>query len=278
MNDTPRKTTVTLEDLLRVKRAEQPPAEFWSHFEHGLRTKQLAAIVEPRPWWAPFIRIGARVSRFQLPVGATAILAITLFTLREYQPVSPNSVFEPVPEMASASTSASVENQALAVMAVDAPSESRLLVATPVEPAPATVAVESRKAAAAPALALGAASHVAMIDAELSSARYMADRMADNVAAAQRSDSKLDQMLGRSLRSADDGSNRREPLAQINVPGDSKMYRWQGALASAASVGTGDSALRMNEQAAKHLNARRLSESDVISRLDVGGNRLTVKF
>ena len=30
MNDTPRKTTVTLEDLLRVKRAEQPPAEFWA--------------------------------------------------------------------------------------------------------------------------------------------------------------------------------------------------------------------------------------------------------
>ena len=43
MNETPRKTTVTLEDLLRVKRAEQPPAEFWTDFERGMRAKQLAA-------------------------------------------------------------------------------------------------------------------------------------------------------------------------------------------------------------------------------------------
>ena len=41
MNEKPHKATVTLEDLLRVKRAEQPPAEFWAEFERGMRTKQL---------------------------------------------------------------------------------------------------------------------------------------------------------------------------------------------------------------------------------------------
>ncbi len=41
----------TLEDLIRLKRAERPPADFWKRFEEELRAKQLAAIVEPRPWW-----------------------------------------------------------------------------------------------------------------------------------------------------------------------------------------------------------------------------------
>ncbi|MFI5357043.1 MAG: hypothetical protein ACHQ4G_06895 [Opitutales bacterium] len=50
-----------------------------------MRIKQLAAIVEPRPWWAPFIRVGTRLARVQLPMGATAILALTFLTVREYQ-------------------------------------------------------------------------------------------------------------------------------------------------------------------------------------------------
>jgi hypothetical protein len=273
MNDTPRKTTVTLEDLLRVKRAEQPPAEFWGEFEHGLRAKQLAAIVEPRPWWAPFIRVGARVSRFQLPVGATAILAITLFTLREYQPVSQRPVFEPAAETASLTPATPVEGKASPVDVVSAPVSSNTTVA---EPALSTVAAVSRAEQAAPvaASAVGAASHVAMVNTELSSARYMAD----NPAAAQATESNLDQILGHSLRTADNIPVRSEPLTQISVPRESPLYSWQGATAQSASLSTGDSTLRVNEQAARHLTERRLSESDVISRLDVGGNRVTVKF
>ena len=76
---------VSLEQLLRLKRAERPAPEFWHQFERELRVKQLAAIVEPRPWWAPFIRISTKVARYQLPVGATAILALTFLTVQEYQ-------------------------------------------------------------------------------------------------------------------------------------------------------------------------------------------------
>lgn len=76
---------VSLEDLLRLKRAEQPAPDFWNRFDREMRVKQLAAIVEPRPWWAPFIRISTRMARYQLPVGATAILAMTFLTVREYR-------------------------------------------------------------------------------------------------------------------------------------------------------------------------------------------------
>ena len=63
----------SLEDLLRLKRAERPDADFWKDFEHGLRQKQLAAIVEPKPWW-----LGLSLLFGKIPAagwGATAISA-----------------------------------------------------------------------------------------------------------------------------------------------------------------------------------------------------------
>jgi len=96
-NDQPK---VTLEQLLRVKRAEKPSPEFWAQFERELHVKQLAAIVEPRPWWAPFIRVGTRLARYQMPVGAAAVVALALLTVRQYDmatrqaeaPLSPSQV------------------------------------------------------------------------------------------------------------------------------------------------------------------------------------------
>ncbi|KXU37597.1 hypothetical protein AXK11_02035 [Cephaloticoccus primus] len=91
-NDQPK---VTLEQLLRVKRAERPAPEFWAQFDRDLREKQLAAIIEPRPWWAPFIRVGSRLARYQVPIGATAVVALTLLTVRQYEAPPPGAI-EPV--------------------------------------------------------------------------------------------------------------------------------------------------------------------------------------
>jgi len=279
MNDRPRKTSVTLEDLLRLKRAERPPAEFWADFERGLRTKQLAAIVEPRPWWAPFIRVGARLSRYQLPVGATAILAITLLTVREYRPVNTSPAFEPA-VVASANVAApAIADDRVSVSgteAVTAPIVASAGTVTAAEEASRPVAVASAPAKqdSAPAIPVGGSSHVVVVNPELTSARYMAE----NLAAAQAADPELDQMLSRSLRSVENRPARGEPLAQVSVPGESRRARLLGGAAWLASASMGDSALRTNEQATRRLTERRLAESDVISRIDVGGNRLVVKF
>jgi len=93
---------VTLEQLLRVKRAEKPSPEFWAQFERQLRVKQLAAIVEPRPWWAPFIRVGSRLARYQMPVGATAVVALTLLTVRQYDTANPSAGRSAVPQVVAA--------------------------------------------------------------------------------------------------------------------------------------------------------------------------------
>lgn len=80
MSSRPHNSKVTVEDLLRLKRAERPDAEFWSKFEVELRQKQLAALVERRPWWQNLPLLLNR--RVYLPVGASAALAFTLVSLR----------------------------------------------------------------------------------------------------------------------------------------------------------------------------------------------------
>src|ERR1019366_2351548 len=211
MIENPRKTTVTLEDLLRLKRAERPAPEFWVEFEQGLRAKQLAAIVEPRPWWAPFIRVGARLSRYQLPVGATAILAVTLLTIREYHPVNSAPAFEPaVAEVSGAAMSATEADSAKSSDAVNVPAPS-IAANAPVADTTAQAAPSpsvSANHAAPAATAVGSASHVAMVNSELKSAHYFAE----NLAAAQAADPELNQMLGHTLR-VENLPARSEPLA-----------------------------------------------------------------
>src|SRR3954452_5771363 len=93
MNDLERPPTqptkVSLEDLLRLKRAERPPVEFWTDFEGQMRTKQLAAIERKDPWWRSWRNVFASSARFHLPVGATAMLALAFVAVREYRHSNP---------------------------------------------------------------------------------------------------------------------------------------------------------------------------------------------
>ena len=73
--DTERK--ITVEDLIRLKKAERPPAEFWTRFESEMRSKQLSAIVNKRPWWQGLSIAVSVVNRHQLQFGAAAALALT---------------------------------------------------------------------------------------------------------------------------------------------------------------------------------------------------------
>lgn len=85
MSQPEQRPKVTVEDLLRLKRAERPAAEFWAHFERELRQKQLTALLEKRPWWRDLPQILGR--RAYLPLGAAAILAFTLVLAKYYAPV-----------------------------------------------------------------------------------------------------------------------------------------------------------------------------------------------
>jgi hypothetical protein len=68
---------ISLEQLLRVKRSEQPEPEFWAQFEQEYRQKQLSALVQAQPW---FIRLGRTIgliARRSAPVAAAAAAIAT---------------------------------------------------------------------------------------------------------------------------------------------------------------------------------------------------------
>lgn len=136
---------VTVEDLLRLKRAERPAAEFWTHFERELRQKQLTALLEKRPWWRELPQILAR--RAYLPVGVTAILAFTLVSVKYYAPARLAQVAAP-----TTNSPASPEREVLTPTALassplvnrseSAPVETALVATEPAAPESSSEAVE----------------------------------------------------------------------------------------------------------------------------------------
>ena len=80
---------VAIEDLLRLKRAERPPAEFWGEFDRQLRGKQLSALVAKRPWWQRLPRLVPTLARYRIVLGGTAVAALAFVTLRDEPDVKP---------------------------------------------------------------------------------------------------------------------------------------------------------------------------------------------
>jgi hypothetical protein len=137
MPDPKHRPNVTLEELLRLKRAERPAEDFWARFDQELRAKQLAAIVDQRPWWR--IRwIGpSKLARYSTSLAAAMSLGMALVAVHEYFPAAP--------------TVASV-GRPVAIPPASAPAATPSLAGAPAAPAEPTVTVaDTPPPAAAPA-------------------------------------------------------------------------------------------------------------------------------
>ncbi|MEO0055623.1 MAG: hypothetical protein RLZZ50_1570 [Verrucomicrobiota bacterium] len=123
----------TLEALLRLKRSERPDEAFWNEFDHGLRQKQLAAIVEPRPWWLGLSLLSRRLAPLALPASAAAAALFAVMIARTEAPLG--QAARPVAFAPAPAPLASVSAPALAV------TQSESLAPAPVEDASAAEAV-----------------------------------------------------------------------------------------------------------------------------------------
>lgn len=270
-HDSPR-SKVTVEDLLRVKRAERPSPDFWVRFEQELRAKQLAAIVEKRPWWHAWSRGLIRGSRWYLPAGATAALALSLFAVREYS---------------HSAAPASTTVAAVATPMMPAPD------AVQVMPASQEMAVHALASAAATGANLSALEPVAMSNVRpgeiarvisMMGADSRADEAARDAAPASRlmnANLALNQGLEldsvASLGSASGFETRglpalrsggeSEPLAQMSTPKYRSSARYLTTALPAGYVFETASS-RPVEPVKNHINARALRE-DNVSRLGV---------
>ena len=70
---------VTVEELLRFKRAERPGEEFWAGFERQLKQRQLAAAIRARrSWWESALAVLPRFA-VAIPAGAAAAFVAGYF-------------------------------------------------------------------------------------------------------------------------------------------------------------------------------------------------------
>jgi len=262
------KPQVILEDLLRLKRSERPDTEFWHQFEREMRVKQLAAIVEPRPWWAPFIRMGSRMARYQLPVGAAAILALTFITVREYRlPEATGTQFISESVVASAPVSSSrVDSVIIAETTVPEAITENFYAKADVVVASVEVAAEAASA---------------VVEAQPESVYSPADEaIAANLAAVRAKTPELARLIAR-VSGVDEIINPRtrsevvDPLARVKGPSISRTSR---LLASALPAtyseerATRGSVLRVE----RGLTEERVYDS--ISRFGVKADRLAISF
>ena len=283
-----RKRPVTLEDILRLKRAERPSAEFWSQFDRELRVKQLAALVEKRPWWRTISlgRILGGVRRFHVPLGATAVLAATLFSVRDFQAPKSSTVAVSSPASTlqaggfSGSSAASVREVVLeqaepARIDVPGPALDAYQDLAPVVP-PLVLGAERTAASAGGQFGsmVGVAPHAEEPSVFVSShGRGAVEKFTEL--------QSTDALLSRRLLSPARGFETRvlparsrpvEPLAQMKVPSGSRRSNLIASATLAATTGP----VITSERSARVLSDERIY--DTSSRVNARGAGVLVKF
>lgn len=284
MMSNPDKRPVTVEDLLRLKRAERPSPEFWARFESELRAKQLAAIVEKRPWWQSFSLAG--LARHRLSLGATAVLALSVFSVVEYRSRTENGSASNLPEIASKS---SEPVSMPAIPAAPAVVVSEVTVAAPVTVSYPLSPSSEAYAAAGESSDLIAADLAAKTNEVASAWTLVADDVgprefsptgrliAENLASAKEVHpefaNRFFAVSGFEKRGLPATRQSVDPLAQMRNPAELHRER---LLASAASASL-SSSVRTSDRPARRLSDRRLTE-DAVSRFDARGSEFSLKF
>lgn len=270
MKDSRPDSNVTLEDLLRLKRAEKPNAAFWSQFEQQFRAKQLAAAVERKRWWFGLPRFVPGLVRFSLPVGATAVLAFTFVTVRQSnQPaVQPVADSELAPISPSLASTVEVSTSYSSGVGSESPTESTTMMVASNEVLASEAEVSSAARASTSVASLVNTRRPDESGAMSPSARLIAANMAD----AEMEFSNLLHRRGSELRVVE------EPLAQIPMPAVARSSRvMPPPMAQLASYSL------ENERSSQvtERQARRLSEEqfyDAARRLSAQADRLMLKL
>ncbi len=280
------KRPVTIEDLLRLKRAERPQAEFWHEFDRELRAKQLAALVGKRPWWQGFSLqpVFAGFARWSLPVGASAALVVSFFALRESGPrpatpdtapmVAASADLQPAPAVTAALSGTGVPESVAADAIASAPAAVAAPVtvaeASPVVPASPTVEAVADLVARVPLL--GGAPETPAADSP--SARLIADNLAS---AADLVEPALKGSLLSGARAFEPRSAVAraavDPLQQMASPAERTRARLLSAMVSMVSS---DDSSRTAERVARRIDEERLY--DQVSRIGARGDRVNWKF
>ncbi|HEY0947859.1 MAG TPA: hypothetical protein VGD81_21425 [Opitutaceae bacterium] len=256
-----------------MKRAERPPAEFWAQFERDFRTRQLAAAVEKKRWWFALPSAFSRFSRFQLPLGATAVLAITFLTVREYRDTGVVPATSPMPattelvSVPSETTSSPVEKADPMPMVASAPA--------PQADAPVLAAAPASREITDMVPWVGSALRSEEIEMALSPS---ARSIAANLAAAVAGEPELTRKLTAAPAAIEPRAQTiREPLADVPTPSAARRARLFASYnQSPEQPAETERSTDVRERLASRLSEEQLYET--VRRLSGSGDRLIVKF
>lgn len=277
------KRPVTLEDLLRLKRAERPAPEFWEQFDRELRAKQLAALVQKRPWWQELPRVFGGIRRYHLPLGAAAVLAVTFVTVRDFSPAPKPAKVDPSAPVAEIPTAIASEEPSVARPVDVAPVPETRVAAT--ENAGSETLTAAELANATEASAAGSSSRVIPLlvgtlepaspeDTITPSARYIAA----NLAAVEATEAAAVRgLLGKArtfdARVATSRPATIEPLQQMTHPSEVRLARYRSPMVVTVAEDAGE---RTGERVARRISGDRLYEH--IGRIGARGDSVSWKF
>lgn len=276
---------VSLDDLFALKKAERPNDDFWNDFQREFHERQRAEAIEPKRWWFMLPRVFSQLSRYQMPIGATAVLAVTFLSFRDYSepgfevaytspaPVSLETaiVEDVVPEQAPAPvalapevTELTVDQAALA--SVELPDEPSVV--TPV--ATAMVELAPLVVWASPAITAED-----IIPAQPSPSERSIQANLNTIEAEQ---IQVGRLLGEPQVDLAAAVTNSETLGQVTVPQPSRerLFVYQAP--------TDDFVMESEHSTSRdtHGNiARRISQDELyesVSRLTADADRLTLKF
>lgn len=283
---------VSVEDLLRLKRAERPAPEFWSEFDRQLRAKQLAALVAKKPWWQGLPRNFSWLPRYQLSLGATAALAVTFFVLRD----APSSV--PAVAMndhrAAAASVPAATAAPLSVAGVERSALSDSVASPEVElvNAQPSAAAENADAAVVLVADVGRSAEFrserisaleVLTGADVSSATVVTESPSARFIAANLAAAQASEPVGPNLLSGSQGFESRalpgrvaavDPLQQMTPPGESR--RSTRYLAAMVSTTLGETSPRTTERVANRISSEELY--DQVHRFGARRGGFNVKF
>ena len=269
------KPKISLEDLLALKRAERPPAEFWDSFQREFHVRQRAAAIEPKRWWFVLPRVFAGMARYQMPMGAAAVLAVTFLSFREYS--------EPGFEVAyTASPMVAAVEMAPVVDAAVVPTEANPVVVNQAEVLVqsngnevADTIPENKPMAISPLVVWAGVSAVsAAAIAESPSARSIAA----NLAAVEAENGSVSGLLGVPQLSLPSNTIKSDPLADVSLEDNSRnrLFAYQPNAARDGADSDGAQGPDIHRRMASQLNDDLLYDS--VRRVTAGGDRLTLKF
>lgn len=276
MMDT-QKDPVTIESLLRLKRLERPPAEFWTEFETQLRAKQLAAMLEKRPWWKDAVQTLVSLRRYHVPVAGAAALALAFVTVRDFRsgpPASSEAYIPAFQALHGSVSTAGVKVSATSIAAVPAETRETAVVQT----APVNASVAESAAATVPTTLIPILVGATASDTSLSpSARAIESNLAEARAAqpdvARRLFSApVSAFEARALPAMHESVG--DPIARIDPASQERRERLLGGMVYSAVAST--ALAPASNRLASRLSDDRLYEQ--ISRYAGDGSKLSIKF